>query len=58
MCKMLEQQYGNKIKGQLSFLDRMIINGYLQPIINKHSQSGVLYYLGVLYKNFKEYFMA
>lgn len=57
MCKILKQ-YSDKIKGTFSFFDRMIINGYIQPLMNEHSRSGALYQLGVLYKNFKEYFMA
>ena len=57
MCKMLDL-YGDKIKGTFSFFDRMIINGYLWPLMNEHSRSGALYQLDVLYKNFKEYFMA
>ena len=57
MCKILKQ-YSDKIKGTFSFFDRMIINGYIQPLMNEHSRSCALYQLGVLYKNFKEYFMA
>ncbi len=56
MCKMIEQ-YSDKIKGTFFFFDRMIINGYLPPLMNEHSRSGALYQLGVLYKNFKSYFM-
>lgn len=57
MCKMLEQ-YSNKIKGKFSFFDRMIINGYLNPLMNEHSRAGALYQLGVLYKDYKSYFSA
>ena len=55
MCKMLDQ-YNDKIKGSFSFFDRMIINGYINPLINEHSRAGALYQLGVLYKNYKDYF--
>ena len=56
MCKMLDQ-YTDKIKGIFSFFDRMIINGYILPLTSEHSRSGALYQLGVLYKDFKTYFM-
>ena len=49
MCKMLEQ-YSDKIKGTFSFFDRMIINGYLSPLMNEHYRASSLYQLGVLYK--------
>ncbi len=55
MCKMIEQ-YSDKIKGIFFFFDRMIINGYLPPLMNEHSRPGALYQLGVLYKNYKSYF--
>ena len=57
MCKMIDQ-YSNKIKGIFSFFDRMIINGYLTPLMNEHSRAGSLYQLGVLYKDYKAYFMT
>ena len=57
MCKILEQ-YSDKIKGTFSFFDRMIINGYINPLMNEHSRIGSLYQLGVLYKDFKSYFMS
>ncbi len=57
MCKILEQ-YSDKIKGSFSFFDRMIINGYLTPLMNEHSRAGALYQLGVLYKDFKTYFTS
>lgn len=56
MCKILDQ-YADKIKGSFSFFDRMIINGYLPPLMNEHSRAGALYQLGVLYKDYKSYFM-
>ena len=55
MCNMLKQ-YDDKIKGTFSFFDRMIINGYLNPLMNEYSRSGALYQLGVLYKDYKSYF--
>ena len=57
MCKMLEQ-FADKIKGTFSFFDRIIINGYLWPLMNEHSRSRALYQLSVLYKDFKTYFMS
>ena len=57
MCNMLDQ-YADKIKGTFSFFDRMIINGYLLPLMNEHSRAGSLYKLGVLYKDYKSYFTA
>ena len=57
MCKMLDQ-YSDKIKGTFSFFDRMIINGYLPPLMNEHSRAVALSMLHVLYKDFKEYFMS
>lgn len=56
MCKMIEQ-YADKIKGTFSFFDRIIINGYIRPLMLEHSRAGALYQLGILYKNFKTYFM-
>lgn len=55
MCKILDQ-YNDKIKGKFSFFDRMIINGYINPLMNEHSRVGALYQLGILYKNYKDYF--
>ena len=57
MCKILEQ-YADKIKGSFSFFDRMIINGYIRPLMNEYSRSSSLYYLGVLYKDYKSYFSS
>ena len=55
MCKILEQ-YSDKIKGVFAFFDRVIINGYIRPLMNEHSRSGALYSLGILYKDYKSYF--
>lgn len=57
MCNILDQ-YSEKIKGTFSFFDRMIINGYLNPLMNEHSRVGALYQLGILYKDYKNYFSA
>ena len=57
MCKILDQ-FNDKIKGTFSFFDRMIINGYLLPLMNEHSRTGALYQLGVLYKDYKSFFTA
>jgi hypothetical protein len=56
MCKILDQ-YADKIKGSFSFFDRMIINGYFRPFLSEKMRNGALYQLGVLYKDFKDYFM-
>ena len=56
MCKILEQ-YSDKINGLFSFFDRMIINGYFRPLLSEQMRGGALYQLGVLYKDFKSYFM-
>ena len=56
MCKMLDQ-YADKIKGSFSFFDRMIINGYFRPLLSEQMRVGALYKLGILYKDFKSYFM-
>ena len=56
MCKMLDQ-YADKIKGSFSFFDRMIINGYFRPLLSEQMRVGALYQLGILYKDFKSYFM-
>ena len=55
MCKILEQ-YNDKIKGTFSFFDRIIINGYINPLMNEYSRANALYQLGILYKNYKDYF--
>ena len=36
MCKMINQ-YADKIKGQFSFFDQMIINGYFRPLLSEKS---------------------
>ena len=56
MCKMIDQ-YAEKIKGQFSYFDRMIINGYLRPLFFEHERSFGLFRLGVYYKDFKPYVM-
>ena len=56
MCKMLNQ-YADKIKGSFSFFDRMIINGYFRPFLSEQMRVGALCRLGILYKDFKSYFM-
>ena len=57
MCNILKQ-YSEKIKGTFSFFDRLIINGYINPLMNEHSRVGALYQLGILYKDYKNYFSA
>lgn len=55
MCKMIDQ-YADKIKGQFSFFDRMIINGYFRPLLSDQTQIGYLYSMGIPLRNFTEYF--
>ncbi len=55
MCKMINQ-FIDKIKGQFSFFDRMIINGYIRPFQSEKMRSGALSALGVLCKDYKQYF--
>ena len=56
MCKMLDQ-YADKIKGSFAFFDRLIINGYFRSFIAENMRPYALSQLGVLYKDFKQYFM-
>lgn len=55
MCKMINQ-YADKIKGQFSFFDRMIINGYLRPLMSEQTRIGCLYSMGIPLRDFTEYF--
>lgn len=55
MCKMIDQ-YADKIKGQFSFFDRMIINGYFRPLLSEQTRIGYLYSLGIPLRDFTEYF--
>ncbi len=55
MCKMINQ-YADKIKGQFSFFDRMIINGYFRPLLTEQSRIGALCHMGILLRNFTDYF--
>jgi len=55
MCKMTDQ-YADKIKGQFSFFDRMIINGYFRPLISEKTRIGYLYSMGIPLRGFTEYF--
>ena len=55
MCKMIDQ-YADKIKRQLSFFDRMIINGYLRPLLSEQTRIGYLYSMGIPLRDFTEYF--
>lgn len=55
MCKMINQ-FANKIKGQFSFFDRMIINGYFRPLLSKKTRIGSLYSMGIPFRDFTEYF--
>ncbi|MCI9338937.1 MAG: hypothetical protein HFH93_15680 [Lachnospiraceae bacterium] len=55
MCKMIDQ-FADKIKGQFSFFDRMIINGYLRPLLSEQTRIGYLYSMGIPLRDFTEYF--
>ncbi len=55
MCKMINQ-YADKIKGEFSFFDRMIINGYFRPLIPEKMRIGCLYSMGIPLRDFTEYF--
>lgn len=55
MCKMINQ-YADKIKGQFSFFDRMIINGYFRPLLSEQTRIGSLYSMGIPLRDFTEYF--
>ncbi len=55
MCKMIDQ-YADKIKGQFSFFDRMIINGYFRPLRSEQSRIGCLYSMGIPLRDFTGYF--
>ncbi len=57
MCKMIDQ-YADKIKGQFSFFDRMIINGYLRPLLSEETRIGCLYSMGIPLRDFTEYFKS
>ena len=55
MCKMINQ-FADKIKGQFSFFDRMIINGYFRPLLSEQTRIGHLYSMGIPLRDFTEYF--
>lgn len=55
MCKMINQ-FADKIKGQFSFFDRMIINGYFRPLLSEQTRIGYLYSMGIPLRDFTEYF--
>ena len=55
MCKMIDQ-FADKIKGQFSFFDRMIINGYFRPFLSEQTRIGSLYSMGIPLRDFTEYF--
>ena len=55
MCKMINQ-YADKIKGQFSFFDRMIINGYFRPLMSEQTRIGYLYSMGIPLRDFTDYF--
>ena len=55
MCKMINQ-FADKIKGQFSFFDRMIINGYFRPFLSEQTRIGSLYSMGIPLRDFTKYF--
>ena len=50
-------QYSDKIKGTFSFFDRIIINGYLLLLTAEDSRGVALLNMGILFKDYKEYFL-
>ena len=57
MCAIMDQ-YGQNIKGKFSFFDRIIIDGYLQPLAFEYRRASALSRLGVLYKDYTSYFKS
>ena len=55
MCKMIDQ-FADKIKGQFSFFDRMIINGYFRPFLSEQTRIGSLFAMGIPLRDFTGYF--
>lgn len=55
MCKMIDL-YADKIKGQFSFFDRMIINGYFRPLLSEQTRIGYLYSMGIPLRDVTGYF--
>ncbi len=55
MCKMINQ-FADKIKGQFSFFDQMIINGYIRPLLSEQTRIGYLYSMGIPLRDFTGYF--
>ena len=51
MCKTIDQ-YADKIKGQFSFFDRLIINGYFRPLLSEQTRIGYLYSMGIPLRDF------
>jgi len=49
-------QFADKIKGQFSFFDRIIINGYFRPLLSEQSRIGCLYSMGIPLRDFTDYF--
>lgn len=57
MCAIMDQ-YGQNVKGRFSFFDRMIIDGYIQPLAFEYRRANALSRLGVLYKDYTSYFKS
>ena len=55
MCAIMEQ-FGQNVKGTFSFFDRMIIDGYIQPLTMEFRRVDALSRLGILYKDFTAHF--
>ena len=49
-------QYSDKIKGSFFFFDRLILNGYLRLLTSEDSRCGAILTMGILFKDYKEYF--
>lgn len=55
MCKIIKQ-FADKIKGQFHFFDRMMISGYLRPLLSEQTRIGYLYSMGIPLRDFTQYF--
>ncbi len=56
MCKAINQ-YADKIKGQFSFFNQMIINGYFRPLLSEQTRISYLYSMGIPLRDFTGYFI-
>ena len=57
MCAIMDQ-FGDKVKGTFSFFDRIIMDGYIRPLVLEYARANALRELNVLYKDYKSYFTS